>query len=142
MKNYKNHVGLFSSTITAVHEILGHGSGKLLSEKATGECNFDKETLPISTLTGKEVNTWYHPGETWANVFGEISGEVEECRAELMSMYLMGNQKLLTLLGHEIETSAKADESSYFRTYMMEDTDYIQYSTTPTSKLEFKASRL
>lgn len=142
VKDFKRHLGLFNSTITAVHEILGHGSGQLLSEKETGECNFDKENLPISTLTGEEVNTWYHPGEIWTNVFGDIAMEVEECRAELMSLYLMGNPKLLILLGHEVETSAKADDSLYFRSYIMENTNYIQYSTIPTSKLEFQASGL
>ena len=65
-----------------LHELLGHGTGKLLQETAPGEYNFDIKNPPISPLTNKPVTSWYKPGQTWSSVFGPISGSYEECRAE------------------------------------------------------------
>ncbi len=42
---------------TAVHELTGHGTGKLLSETTSGQWNFDVENPP--PLTKKLVDTWY-----------------------------------------------------------------------------------
>lgn len=46
-----------------LHELIGHGSGKLLAEKADGGFNFDRAL--VNPLTGTPVETWYKPGETW-----------------------------------------------------------------------------
>lgn len=64
-----------------LHELLGHGTGKLLQETETGKFNFDKESLGYST--------WYKPNETWGSLFGSIAGSYEECRAELVALYLI-----------------------------------------------------
>jgi dipeptidyl-peptidase-3 len=98
--------------ITAVHELFGHGTGKLLSETRPGVYNFDKANPPINPLTEKPVETCYLPGQTWNSVFGEIAGAVEECRAEVMSMYLIDNKELLSTFGHDDKTPITADESS------------------------------
>lgn len=65
-----------------LHELLGHGTGKLLQETAPGEFNFDKEAHP-------EIKTFYKPGETWGSLFGATAGSFEECRAELVALYLI-----------------------------------------------------
>lgn len=49
---------------TAIHELIGHGTGKLLTETASGKFNFDHNNPPISPVTGKPIQTWYRPGET------------------------------------------------------------------------------
>jgi dipeptidyl-peptidase-3 len=46
----------------ALHEMLGHGTGKLLTVQANGEANFDVEKPPTSPLTDKAVTTWYTEG--------------------------------------------------------------------------------
>ncbi|KAI0842081.1 putative dipeptidylpeptidase III [Hypoxylon sp. FL0890] len=82
-----------------LHELTGHGCGKLLQETSPGEFNFDKKNPPISPLTGKPVTTWYKPGQTWSSVFGSWSGSYEECRAELVAMYLSCEFPVLKIFG-------------------------------------------
>ena len=53
-----------------LHELLGHGCGKLFAETAPGIFNFDHDNPPINPLTGKPITSWYKPGETWGSVFG------------------------------------------------------------------------
>ncbi|WPK25978.1 hypothetical protein PUMCH_003320 [Australozyma saopauloensis] len=65
-----------------LHELLGHGTGKLLQETSPGEFNFDKDAHP-------EIKTYYGPGETWGSLFGAVAGSFEECRAELVALFLI-----------------------------------------------------
>jgi dipeptidyl-peptidase III len=60
-----------------LHELTGHGCGKLLQETSPGVFNFDKENPPISPLTNEPVTTWYKPGQTWGSVFGSLAGAYE-----------------------------------------------------------------
>lgn len=94
---------------TAVHELLGHGSGKLLSESASGKFNFDKQNLPRNPLTNKSIETWYMPGQTWTSVFEDIATTVEECRAILVSQYLIDNKELLSIFGYTDTSSITVD---------------------------------
>ncbi|KAI1489741.1 peptidase family M49 [Biscogniauxia mediterranea] len=82
-----------------LHELTGHGCGKLLQETSPGVFNFDKENPPVSPLTGKPVTTWYKPGQTWGSVFGSMAGAYEECRAELVAMYLSCEFPVLKIFG-------------------------------------------
>lgn len=77
----------------------GHGCGKLLQETSPGSFNFDQTNPPISPLTGKPVTTWYKPGQTWGSVFGSIAGAYEECRAELVAMFLSCDFPTLKIFG-------------------------------------------
>lgn len=82
-----------------LHELTGHGCGKLLQETSPGTFNFDKENPPVSPLTGKPITTWYKPGQTWGSVFGSWAGSYEECRAELVAMYLSCEFPVLKIFG-------------------------------------------
>ncbi|KAL1836306.1 hypothetical protein VTJ49DRAFT_5315 [Mycothermus thermophilus] len=82
-----------------LHELTGHGCGKLLQETAPGVYNFDIENPPVSPITGKPITTWYKPGQTWGSVFGGIAGAYEECRAELVAMHLSCEFKTLQIFG-------------------------------------------
>lgn len=50
-----------------IHELLGHGTGKLLQETKSGVYNFDNKNPPISPVSGKPVTTWYKEGQTWGS---------------------------------------------------------------------------
>ncbi|OCL02516.1 dipeptidyl-peptidase III [Glonium stellatum] len=82
-----------------LHELLGHGCGKLLQETSPGNYNFDINSPPISPLTSKPVTSWYKPGQTWGSVFGAIAGSYEECRAECVAMALACDFNVLSIFG-------------------------------------------
>ena len=63
-----------------LHELLGHGTGKLFAEIKPGEYNFDSRNPPINPVTGEAVKTWYKIGQTWGSVFGGVAASYEECR--------------------------------------------------------------
>ncbi|KAK5937926.1 hypothetical protein PMZ80_010055 [Knufia obscura] len=82
-----------------IHELLGHGCGKLLQETEPGKYNFDVKNPPISPLTGDPIKTWYKPGQTWGSVFGATAGSYEECRAECVAMALSCDFEILQIFG-------------------------------------------
>ncbi|PPQ66069.1 hypothetical protein CVT26_010811 [Gymnopilus dilepis] len=83
----------------ANHELLGHGSGKLFEEYANGKKNFDPEKV-INPLTGEKITSWYKPGQTPGSVLGEVSSSMEECRAETVALYLVGNREILKIFNY------------------------------------------
>ncbi|TVY19655.1 putative dipeptidyl peptidase, partial [Lachnellula arida] len=82
-----------------IHELLGHGTGKLLQETSAGQYNFDLASPPISPVTNKRVTTWYKLGQTWGSVFGTIASSYEECRAECVAMALSCDFEILKIFG-------------------------------------------
>ena len=91
-----------------LHELLGHGSGKLLEEADGGKLNFAKDLL--NPVTEKPVATWYKPGETWGSKFGGLASTFEECRAEAVGLYLSTDPEVLKIFGHE---GAEASDVTY-----------------------------
>lgn len=95
--------------LTAVHELIGHGTGKLLSETEPGKYNFDKENPPINPLTREPVDSYYSHGQTWTSVFEKFATTVEECRATLVSLYLIDDKDLLSIFGYTETSGITAD---------------------------------
>ena len=99
-----------------IHELLGHGSGKLLQETSAGEYNFDIEHPPLNPLTNIPCTTWYKPGQTWSSVFGPIASSMEENRAELVAMALSCDFGILEIFGFgdgQVDLNGKAGEVLY-----------------------------
>nr|POE50155.1 dipeptidyl peptidase 3 [Quercus suber] len=82
-----------------IHELLGHGCGKLLQETSPGTYNFDVNNPPHNPITNAPVSTWYKPGETWGSVFGGMGPSYEECRAESVAMSLCPDYSILQIFG-------------------------------------------
>lgn len=112
-----------------IHELLGHGTGKLLSENRDGTFNFDKENPPVSPITGKPVTTYYKKGETWGSLFGAIAGSYEECRAEAVAMYLATDFSLLKIFGHGEEGPQSGSDVLYIA--------YVQMARAGLVALEY-----
>ncbi len=104
-ESLKSHSQMVNFVTTSIHELVGHGSGKLLSETAPNVYNFDKDCPPTSPLTGQSIESWYKLGQTWTGVFGKLATTVEECRANLISYYLADEEEVLRLFGLEDEAS-------------------------------------
>jgi dipeptidyl-peptidase-3 len=113
LKRYLQHTYYADYIHIAIHELYGHGTGKLLAEEKPGVYNFDIESPLTSPLTGLPVNTWYKPGQTWTSVFGDLATSMEECRAECVGSYLITTLELLKILGYTESTEISAEDSMH-----------------------------
>ncbi|KAF2117314.1 peptidase family M49-domain-containing protein [Lophiotrema nucula] len=113
LKEFKRTTHLVRFLTTAIHELVGHRTGILLSETTPGTYNFDKQDPPINPLNGKAVTSHYLPGQTWTSVFGKLAGTIEECRAILVSEYLMDDTQLLSIFGYHDTSEVTAGDLLY-----------------------------
>ncbi|CAG0914713.1 unnamed protein product [Notodromas monacha] len=98
----KYGVQSFEQLQVGLHELLGHGSGKLFVKDTSGGFNFDKNNL-VNPLTGSKITSWYEPGESYDSKFGALGSAYEECRAETTCLQLSHIPEVLRIFGYEGE---------------------------------------
>jgi dipeptidyl-peptidase-3 len=103
------------------HELLGHGTGKLLVENQSSGFNFDPKNAPINPLTGNPIDSWYKHGQTWTGLFGDIATTVDECRAECVGAYFLSDMELLAMFGYtdDTEITGRDCESPCFKKVLL-----------------------
>jgi len=89
-RSFKVQVGL--------HELLGHGSGKLFMEDKDNRLNYENVVNP---LTGEKVEGFYKQGQTYDTVFTSLGSTFEECRAEAVGIYLCVEEEILKIFGYD-----------------------------------------
>ncbi len=77
---------------TSLHELFGHGTGKLFKKDENGNYNFDINNV-INPLTNEKIKSCYLPGETYETKFSGICRSLEEGRADYMALYLVYDKK-------------------------------------------------
>jgi dipeptidyl-peptidase-3 len=85
---YKEHYTNAFEVQVGLHELLGHGSGRLLQRIDANTFNFDRAKL--CDLNGVPIvnGGFYEVGETFGSVFGHLQSAYEECRAEAVGYML------------------------------------------------------
>lgn len=89
-----------------LHELLGHGSGKLFEQEADGTLNFNSAEV-LNPFTEKPITTFYRPGETWYSKFPVICKSYEECRAECVGIFLCTDPLVMDIYGFSGEEAEK-----------------------------------
>jgi len=98
--NFKTYKATAFEVQVGIHELLGHGSGKLYHQDTT-----DVEQLRASNvkhpLTGEcpIEGPFYKKGATWNSTFGKIAPTYEECRAECCGLFLCLERDILQVFG-------------------------------------------
>ncbi len=73
-----------------IHELLGHGSGKLYHAGTADAARLVESGMPHPLKDGESISgPFYEPGATWDSTFGKIASAYEECRAECCGLYLV-----------------------------------------------------
>lgn len=95
----KYRVPSFSVQV-ALHELLGHGSGKLLKKNEDGTTNYSADL--INPLTGQLIEQCYDHNDTYDSIFGSMGSAFEECRAECVGILLSLDKTILKeVFGYE-----------------------------------------
>ena len=98
-ESYKALKGEAFEVQVGIHELLGHGSGKLY-HRGSPDATRLVESGFINPVTGEPVTgPFYAPGASWNSTFGKLSPTYEECRAECSGLFLCLEPEVLKVFG-------------------------------------------
>jgi dipeptidyl-peptidase-3 len=109
---YLQHIDHAVEFKVCLHELFGHGSGKLLNEN-----NIDTNKPPKHPLTGKPITTWYASNQRTSDVFGDMFMALEECRAEVIAAYLALNEDIMATMGYTTNSRVTSDDRKLYRQF-------------------------
>ena len=87
---------------TSLHELFGHGTGKLFKMDENGNFNFDVNKV-INPLTNEKIKSYYLPDETYETKFSTFCRSLEEGRADYMALYLVFDKKCQKIFEYKEE---------------------------------------
>ncbi|KAK9435535.1 dipeptidyl peptidase III [Metarhizium brunneum] len=90
-EQFRKHKFQASYCWVVLHELLGHGTGRMMVESMDEKFNFDIENPPINPLTGRPISSW----------------------AELVGAYLMDDSELLEMFGFTETSNIHAEDLTY-----------------------------
>ena len=93
--------------IVALHELIGHGTGKFFTEVSKGNFNFPKNLT--NPFTGNPINTYYTSKETFDSKFGSIHIPYEECRADTIALYFLHFDEPYEIFFPNLESEVRKD---------------------------------
>jgi dipeptidyl-peptidase-3 len=102
-----------------IHELLGHGSGKLYHQ----DTDDAKAMMDVENPVTKApiIGPFYAPGATWGSTFGKLAPTYEECRAECTGIYLSLESSVLEVFGveHKEGVGSSVSDVTYINWLMM-----------------------
>lgn len=96
----RKHLPVLDSLHTALHELYGHGSGKLFTE-----ADLASGAIPDALEPGKAISSCYPQGKSFYDLFGGLQNAFEECRAETTALYLGLKPEVQEIFGVSAEDS-------------------------------------
>ena len=86
---FKALKGEASEVQVGIHELLGHGSGKLFHQGTPDAAALQESGMAHPVLgAGAALGPLYGRGATWDSTFGKLASSYEECRAECCGLFL------------------------------------------------------
>lgn len=119
--SFERHHSVCFFVQLALHELIGHGCGKLYQEYEPGVFNFDVDKMPVNPFTNEVVRTWYGVGETPEAAFSGVCTAYIECLAEGIGLYLMSVDGVLQTLVPSMDLETDDGKLFLYRKKMLGD---------------------
>jgi len=116
---FKKFKGESFEVQVGIHELLGHGSGKLYHADTPDAKTLIASGEPHPLTGGKITGPFYAPGATWDTTFGKIASPYEECRAECAGIYLCLEPSVLKIFGFDDATESGVHDIMYVNWLLM-----------------------
>mmetsp|Transcript_39801 Transcript_39801/g.58144 ORF Transcript_39801/g.58144 Transcript_39801/m.58144 type:complete len:457 (-) Transcript_39801:64-1434(-) len=103
-----------------IHELLGHGSGRLYHKNSKDSVAFLESKVKCPWDASKVLDgPFYDEGTTWDSTFGKIASPYEECRAECSGIYLCLEKDVLQVFGHSDVVKGQVHDIIYINWLLM-----------------------
>ena len=102
-----------------IHELLGHGSGKLYHQNTDDAARLVASGMKHPITGAPITGPFYAPGATWDSTFTSTASPYEECRAECAGIYLCLEPAVLSIFGFPDATADAVHDVSYINWLLM-----------------------